>query len=459
MSETTAVETTKDTNRSRVAGASPAPQQQRPAAGAPDRDLLALHDKAGNRAVGQLVDAYGRDTTASEPGRALDETSRHAMEATFGQDVGRVRLHTGSTGGQVAAQHNAHAVTIGHDIFFAAGEFAPGTTEGRAVLGHEVAHAMQFTNGQGRGSSPAAQLESEATMAGLQLAAGQRRPKAAIRPAKVEGSASGQPLALTRGEKAGIGAGVGAGVGLALGGIGLAIAAAAGAALGGGAIIAALLGGAVLGAALGALIGGLQRRTTPVTPDEADRLIRDRYGDNLTAAIAAGTQAQGNIQVVDDAAYRVAYAALYGSVDEDYPYVNAFVDRSTTPPTVWIHEERQTPATVLHEALHLYSDSAMRDNYGKQVNEGTTEYFTRLIVEQEHLERRTGIYDDEHEAIRQLVGVIGEDTLREAYFEGDTAALEQAVDNARGAGTFATWLGHMQAEDWDEANDALAAAP
>ena len=114
---------------------------------------------------------------------------------------------------------------------------------------------------------------------------------------------------------------------------------------------------------------------------------------------------------------------------------------------------------MLHEATHLYSNSAVRTTYGSQVNEGITEYFTRIIVREQNLPERTGLYDDEYGEVTALVKICGEDVLRHAYFEGNIAGLQSAIDTARGAGTFATWVAAMQAEDWATARAALAPKP
>jgi hypothetical protein len=82
------------------------------------------------------------------------------MEHGFGQDFGRVRLHTGDAAQQSAQQLNALAYTVGHDIAFAPGTFEPATHHGRRLLAHELAHVVQQR--QGAGESPGAAHEQEA---------------------------------------------------------------------------------------------------------------------------------------------------------------------------------------------------------------------------------------------------------------------------------------------------------
>jgi len=49
-----------------------------------------------------------------------------------------------SSGGlELSLALNAHAFTLGHDVIFGAGQYKPGTTEGRSLLAHELMHVVQ----------------------------------------------------------------------------------------------------------------------------------------------------------------------------------------------------------------------------------------------------------------------------------------------------------------------------
>jgi hypothetical protein len=54
-----------------------------------------------------------------------------------------VQVHTDAAAEQSAQDVNALAYTVGHDIVFGAGRFAPGTHEGRRLLAHELSHLVQ----------------------------------------------------------------------------------------------------------------------------------------------------------------------------------------------------------------------------------------------------------------------------------------------------------------------------
>jgi Domain of unknown function (DUF4157) len=73
----------------------------------------------------------------------LNPVLRDDMERRFGHDFSRVRVHTDSVAGQSADDVNALAYTVGRNIVFGAGRFAPETQEGRRLLAHELTHVVQ----------------------------------------------------------------------------------------------------------------------------------------------------------------------------------------------------------------------------------------------------------------------------------------------------------------------------
>ena len=85
----------------------------------------------------------------SSSGRPLDAATRAFFEPRFGHDFSKVRVHSGAPAEQSASDVNAHAYTVRHDIVFGAGQFSPGTMEGRRLLAHELAHVVQQTGASG----------------------------------------------------------------------------------------------------------------------------------------------------------------------------------------------------------------------------------------------------------------------------------------------------------------------
>ncbi len=77
------------------------------------------------------------------PGHPLDAATRAFMEPRFGQDFSGVRVHTDAQAAASARAVHAHAYTVGKDVAFAEGQFAPGTAVGKRLLAHELAHVVQ----------------------------------------------------------------------------------------------------------------------------------------------------------------------------------------------------------------------------------------------------------------------------------------------------------------------------
>lgn len=76
-------------------------------------------------------------------GHALNRPTQRLMETGFGRDFSHVRIHTGDYASQMNRDLQAHAFTVGSDIYFNAGRYAPESTNGRHLLAHELAHVVQ----------------------------------------------------------------------------------------------------------------------------------------------------------------------------------------------------------------------------------------------------------------------------------------------------------------------------
>jgi hypothetical protein len=110
----------------------------------------------------------------STSGRALDQSTRHAMEARFGYDFSAVRVHDDAHAAATAAEIHAAAFTVGQDIVFGTGGYAPSTSRGRELLAHELAHTVQQsgTDKKAPPIAPGSALESAAEAAGHTAARG-----------------------------------------------------------------------------------------------------------------------------------------------------------------------------------------------------------------------------------------------------------------------------------------------
>jgi hypothetical protein len=82
-------------------------------------------------------------TVLRSPGRPLDDSMRAYMEPRFGHDFSRVRVHDDARAAGSAETLNAAAYTVGNHVVFGSGRYAPASEEGRRLLAHELAHAVQ----------------------------------------------------------------------------------------------------------------------------------------------------------------------------------------------------------------------------------------------------------------------------------------------------------------------------
>ncbi|HEX4708650.1 MAG TPA: DUF4157 domain-containing protein [Candidatus Udaeobacter sp.] len=76
-------------------------------------------------------------------GQPLDPVTRAFMEPRFGHDFSNVRVHTDAHAAETARQLNALAYTLGQDMVFQKGRYAPETSAGKQLLAHELTHTIQ----------------------------------------------------------------------------------------------------------------------------------------------------------------------------------------------------------------------------------------------------------------------------------------------------------------------------
>jgi hypothetical protein len=153
-------------------------------------------------ARGDGVDAHGRtslvlDVVGKGGGQPLAPEVRADMEGRLGSDFSDVRVHTDAKAAKSAAAISAKAYTVGNEVVFGQGSFAPESPEGQHRLAHELTHVQQQRKGSVSGtdtgsgvavSDPSDSFEQEAEAAasrvfGLQSVAsnGPSEPEAGAR--------------------------------------------------------------------------------------------------------------------------------------------------------------------------------------------------------------------------------------------------------------------------------------
>jgi hypothetical protein len=129
---------------------------------------------AAGRGAGILADATAHPAVEAAIARSqgggstLDETVRERFAPRLGDDLRDVRVHTDAGADALAEAVSARAFVTGRDVFFATGEYRPGTPHGDQLLAHELTHVVQQRGAPTAGplavSQPGDVLEREADM-------------------------------------------------------------------------------------------------------------------------------------------------------------------------------------------------------------------------------------------------------------------------------------------------------
>ncbi|MBN1323497.1 MAG: DUF4157 domain-containing protein [Methanotrichaceae archaeon] len=102
--------------------------------------------RAGAKSYQKSIDPGISQATAPlwrAAGEPLGTADRSFMEARFGHDFSRIRVHADASADSSARALGSRAYSIGRHIVFAFGQYAPGTEKGRFLLAHELAHSLQ----------------------------------------------------------------------------------------------------------------------------------------------------------------------------------------------------------------------------------------------------------------------------------------------------------------------------
>lgn len=117
--------------------------------------------------------------------------------------------------------------------------------------------------------------------------------------------------------------------------------------------------------------------------------------------------------------------------------------------------------TAIHEKLHQKS----RSELPTALNEGVTEYLARReagwVGDLRNIDRhgneipRRPAYDGEVAVVQKLSGLVGDDTIERAYFQGDTDSLRQHVDADLGEGAFDDICDALEKNDYHKADKRI----
>ncbi|HET7065502.1 MAG TPA: DUF4157 domain-containing protein [Rudaea sp.] len=127
---------------------SSSPAIQRKCSACEDDEQRRIQTKRVSAASGLATrDSAAAERAVAHGGAPLPSAARTFFEPRFGHDFSQVRVHTDATAANAARALDAQAYTLGHNIAFAPGAYAPHTGAGRSLLAHELAHVVQQQGG------------------------------------------------------------------------------------------------------------------------------------------------------------------------------------------------------------------------------------------------------------------------------------------------------------------------
>jgi len=316
------------------------------------------------------------------PGQPLDGTTRALMESRFNHDFSHVRVHAENRAAESARSISALAYTVGSDVVFGAGQFAPHSHEGRKLIAHELTHVVQQRSG--------VQLPDDVGKVGDRYE--QRADAVAARVV------AGEP-------------------------------------------VKDLLGRTSSG---GFKVTDMPRPTLQrqevkkaktgvkeaVTAAEVTSII-DRGLAQIDEKLVSGTK-KIRLAIRNDAEFTRAWqdyvdrkgrsgasmgGELTGFVDDTHPDGETGFVRASAG-----------IGTAIHEAMHQRASPRFRvGKVGENINEGTTELFTRVVIGYAGGKIERNVYEDQKRAMLRLQGISGLEALAQWYFRGDPSAVEKKL--------------------------------
>ncbi|HEX3126493.1 MAG TPA: DUF4157 domain-containing protein [Thermoanaerobaculia bacterium] len=121
----------------------PAPAVQRKCAHCEEEEKNLQAKEEPGQVPALSPDAESRIQGLRGGGSPLPDGVRSYFEPRFGHGFGGVRVHTGPEAAETARSIHARAYTVGTDIVFGGGQYAPSTPEGGRLLAHELTHVVQ----------------------------------------------------------------------------------------------------------------------------------------------------------------------------------------------------------------------------------------------------------------------------------------------------------------------------
>lgn len=140
-----------------------APTLQRACAGCEEEDeRVSAKEVPGATPAASPAFEAALPAVTSSAGQPLDPATRAFVEPRLLHDFSRVRIHTDAKAAASARSLQAQAYTMGNDIVFGEGRYAPNAPEGKHLLIHELVHVVQ----QNATGTPPARIQRQMVTSG-----------------------------------------------------------------------------------------------------------------------------------------------------------------------------------------------------------------------------------------------------------------------------------------------------
>jgi hypothetical protein len=156
--------------------------------------------------------------------------------------------------------------------------------------------------------------------------------------------------------------------------------------------------------------------------------IKDKLSGKRKVRIPGDKFAHYNEEGKFDKAYQRTYGTVVAGSAEEKELKNIHGFYSTRTDTIHLRPKANV-GDALHESIHKFSSNFLAA-FGKFLNEGVTQFFTDLVLEEQGLPKGKSDYPKQLECAHKLVDRSSRDLVGKAYFMGDIGPLINSV--ARG---------------------------
>ena len=350
--------------------------------------------------VGNLVAPSIVNEALRSPGKPLESTIISFFEPRFGLDFSQVQVHTDAYAAKSARMINARAFTIGRDIVFGDGQYKPHAPDGKRLLAHELTHVVQQSLSmpilQRQKLSAPSQAESEEFKKDKERwEEAKRRHQEAMKQAasfeereqeRLQFESDKRRFEEAREEHA-----------------------------------RAIIPPQSIDAFKKA---GVKSPRTNIDRNTARLLdVVLRQSNILRRYLRTKIKIAGDKFIIkgSDAEFEHAYRKLHdirpGSKEwDEVETKRAFYHRKSD--TIYLRP-RSSYSDALHESIHKFSQSGFRNVFGKFLDEGVTQYFTDIVLEEQGLEKGSSLYGPNLRCAKDLFALAGFGLVAKSYFDGD----------------------------------------